>query len=203
MVNIKNIIFGLAIMILTIFASVYGINALYERPQYDDFCTSIRPVALDKTGDSQVCPAVCVELYEIKNNECVFNECGSGCGADGVNTFDTKEQCDIVLSGKNCYDEYDAANRIYARNVFFIGIPLGIVIIVIGASLFSLESVGAGLMLGGAGTLVYGVGGYWQYADNLIKFIISIIGLAALISFAYWFNSKQKGFWSRFFKGKK
>ena len=202
MLNIKNLIFGIAIMILTIFVSVYGINTFYEKPEYDDFCSSVRAPVLEKGGD-QVCPAVCVELYEIKNNECSFNECGGGCGPDGLNSFDTLEQCEIVLNGKNCYDLYDDALEKYSKNVFLIAIPLGIIIIAIGASLFSLESVGAGLMLGGVGTLVYGVGGYWRYADNLLKFLISLVGLIAIIVFAYWFNSKKKGFWKRFFKGNK
>ncbi len=203
MFNIKNIIFGLAIMILTIFVSVYGINTLYERPEYDDFCSSARYPVVDKLDEQPICPAVCVELYEIENSACVFNECGSGCGPDGLNTFDTQAQCELVLDGKNCYDEYDVAMKEYSKNVFIIAIPLGVVIIAIGASLFALESVGAGLMLGGAGTLFYGAQEYWYYAENLIKFITSLVGLIALIVFAYWFNSEHKGFWKRFFSGKK
>jgi hypothetical protein len=40
-----------------------------------------------------ICPAVCVELWEIKEGECVFNKCGSGCGEDGVNSFLLEEDC--------------------------------------------------------------------------------------------------------------
>jgi len=66
-----------------------------------------------------------------------------------------------------------------------------------GASIYS-EGVA-----GGAGTLVYGAGGYWRYADNWLKFVLSLVGLVALIIFAYWFNKEKKGFWKKFFKGKK
>ena len=57
--------------------------------------------------------------------------------------------------------------------------------------LFSLESVGAGLMGGGIGTLIYGAGGYWEYAEDWIRFLSSVIGLVVLIWFAYWWNKKS------------
>ncbi|HJZ19301.1 MAG TPA: hypothetical protein VJ208_04295 [Candidatus Nanoarchaeia archaeon] len=205
MINIKNIIFGIAILILTMFVSIYGINTFYEQPEYDDFCTNVRypQPAFDKTAPNEIiCPAVCVEAYEIKNGQCVFNECGSGCGPDGVNSFDTLEQCGIVLDGKNCWELYDNALEKHSRNVFIIAVPLGILILAIGAYFFALEAVGVGLMAGGAGTLIYGSQAYWRFADNWIKFAISLVGLVALIAFAYWFN-KEKKFWKRFFKGKK
>lgn len=40
-----------------------------------------------------ICPAVCIELWEIDGGKCVFNECGSGCGEDGVNRFLNKDDC--------------------------------------------------------------------------------------------------------------
>jgi len=203
MINIKNIVFGIAIFILTMFVSIYGINTFYTSPEYKDFCSEGRPFPKLVDGEEQICPAVCVQMYEIKNSTCVLNTCGSGCGPDGINSFDTLAQCEIVLDGKNCYDLYDEANKVYSRNVFLIALPLGILIIALGAYLFSLEAVGVGLMAGGAGTLVYGSGGYWRYADNWLKFVLSLVGLVSLIMFAYWFNKERKNFWKKFFKGKK
>jgi hypothetical protein len=43
--------------------------------------------------DYQICPDVCVEMWQISQNECFFNECGSGCGPDNITTFETKEEC--------------------------------------------------------------------------------------------------------------
>jgi len=202
MINFKNIIFGIAITILTMFVTIYGINTFYSEPEYSDFCSDVRvPRIID--GEERICPAVCVAMYELKNNECIFNQCGSGCGPDGLNSFETLEQCEIILDGKNCYDLYDDAREEYSKKVFFIALPLGILIIFLGAYLFSLEAVGAGLMGGGIGTLIYGAGGYWRYADNWLKFVLSLVGLIALIVFAYWFNKEKKSFWKRFFKGRR
>jgi PGF-pre-PGF domain-containing protein len=56
----------------------------------------------------QACPAVCVPMWSVKENECVFMECGSGCGADGISTFKTEEECkarlvrQCVQSGTAC-----------------------------------------------------------------------------------------------------
>lgn len=200
MINVKNLVFGVAIFILTMFVAIYGISTFYSNPEYDDYCSQGRPYpVIDKNNDTQFCPSVCVGMYEIEGSECVFNECGSGCGPDGINSFDTLQQCEIVLSGQNCYELYDNAQEAYSRNVFMIAVPIGILIIAIGAYLFSLEAVGVGLMAGGAGTLVYGAGGYWRYADEWLKFVVSLIGLVALIWFAYWFNKEKKSFWKNFF----
>ena len=50
-------------------------------------------------NDYQVCAAVCIPLWEIKNNACVFNSCGSGCGPDGITRFGTKNECELELYG--------------------------------------------------------------------------------------------------------
>ena len=36
-----------------------------------------------------ICPAVCVFMYEIYGDKCVFDECGSRCGPNGITTFET------------------------------------------------------------------------------------------------------------------
>lgn len=189
--SVKNYVIGIAILILTIAVVINGVNLFYgDNPDYNDYCSNVRyPVAKPLNNES-VCPAVCVELYEIQGGECVFNECGSGCGADGVVGFETQKQCEIVLSGETCYDAYDDAREDYAKNLFFITLILGILVIVIGALVFGLESVGAGLMAGGVGVILWGIVSFWSFADNWIKFVLSLIGLVALIYLAYYFNER-------------
>jgi len=52
---------------------------------------------ITETTIPRLCPAVCIPLWEIKNNQCVFNDCGSGCGADNIKSFDTEEACKAKL----------------------------------------------------------------------------------------------------------
>lgn len=125
----------------------------------------------------------------------------------GINTFYEKPRyenyCDIekpVIQGDNstqekmqkCWKDYENARKEYSKWIFIISIPLSILIMIIGIFLFNLESVGAGLMAGSVGTLIYGIGGYWEYGENWFRFIVSLIGLIALIFIAYWFNKKFK-----------
>jgi hypothetical protein len=194
MVNVKNIIIGLAIFILTMFVVIYGVYSFYPQPQYEDYCSDLRfPFPMDKGENDSVCPAVCVELYEINEQGiCEFNECGSGCGADGISRFQTYEQCQIVADGKTCYDEYDKASEQWSKVVFFIALPLGIILLAVGVFAFGLETVGAGLALGGVGIIIWGVGGYWRYSENLLKFLLSLVGLVIVIWLAYYFNKKSE-----------
>lgn len=95
--------------------------------------------------------------------------------------------CDIDYS---CRQDYEADREKYSRNIFMIAVPLGILVIVLGAVIFGLEAVGAGLMGGGVGIVLYGVGGFWSFAEDWLKFALSLLGLVVIIWFAYRFNGK-------------
>ena len=190
--NIKGIVLGIAIIILTVFVTFYGINAVFPKPMYEKFCDSYITKPYPEPRD--VCPAVCVPAYEIVKDKCVYDECGSGCGPDGAYTFETLEQCEQGVYDLQCYQRYDDALRERAKKVFFLALPLGILIIALGAFAFGLEHVGAGLMGGGVGTLIYGSGAYWPYTENWLRFVLSLVGLAVLIWLAYFLNKRfEKG----------
>lgn len=193
--SFKSYVIGIAILILTMAVIINGINVFYgDSPNYSDFCSDARFPA-KVLGNDTVCPTVCVELYEVdeETNRCILNNCGSGCGADGVTSFETLKQCEIILSGQTCYDAYEQAQENYSKDLFFITLALGVFIIVIGTLVFGLESVGAGLMAGGVGIILWGITGFWRFADDWLRFILSLIGLVVLIWLAYYFNSKVSG----------
>ena len=170
--NVKNLVLGIAILIVTISVVVYGINTFYEKPEYTDFCGEYQTQEVIETQAQ--CEAIGGQWnsYDAPKNE-------------------IQGYCDRDYT---CRQEYDDAREIYSRNVFIIAIPLGIIIIVIGALAFHLDAVGAGLMAGGVGTIIYGVGGFWQFAQDWLKFLISLVGLVALIWLSYYFNKKFKKF---------
>ena len=189
--NIKNLVIGIAIIILTALAIGYGIVMFYDAPEYEDFCIEEIRVPTARVAVETVCPSVCIEMYDLEENECDFDECGSGCGADGITTFETLEECNTALFEKGCYDEYDLAREIYQRNIFLIALPIGIALIIVGIAVFGLEVVGAGLAGGGIIIILWGITGYWRYGSDLLKFSLSLIGLVAVIWLAYWFNKKK------------
>jgi len=169
--SLKNVVIGIAIIILTIFVAVYGINTFYSSPEYEDFCDEIKPVKI--INDSEKC-------MEIGGKWNVYESLRPA-------EVDTKGYCDVDF---NCREEYDLAREVYSRNLFLITLPLGIIIIVLGTLMFKLEAVGAGLMGGGVGIVLWGVGGFWNFADDWLKFLLSLVGLLILIWLAYYFNRK-------------
>jgi len=172
MVSIKNFAFGFAIFLLTMFVGIYGINTFYGKgPSYEDFCP----------------------MYLGNETSCV-NAGGTWMGS-GTEVFEGKptpvgNYCNYDYT--SCQKRADDASEKYWRIVFFITLPLGILIIAIGALVFGLEFVGAGLMFGGVGIIIYGVGGFWRFAQDWLKFTLSAIGLIIVIYLGYWFNRKMK-----------
>ena len=177
--KIKNVVMGIGIIILTIFVVVYGFSTFYSRVEYSDYCPEYK-VGLDYNE------TICLAEGGVWYPE------GIVWGEDGGATRVAKtERCDLGDIRETCNKEYREAREKRAKIIFVIAIPLAILIIALGAMLFSLESVGAGLMGGGIGTLIYGAGGYWEYAEDWIRFLSSVIGLVVLIWFAYWWNKKS------------
>lgn len=170
--KIKEIVFGIAIIILTIFVTFYGINTLFPKPDYFDFCPQIQT---QEFIDNQ---ARCIEVGG------QWTEDSYARPVDGKNITG---YCDRDFT---CRQEHEDAMKMRSRNVFFVALPLGVIVIALGAFLFGLEAVGAGLMGGGIGTLIYGSGAYWPYTENWIRFLISLAGLVFLVWLAYYFNKK-------------
>lgn len=52
-----------------------------------------QPIYKNYEDNRQVCPAVCVPMWKIQGDRCVYDECGSGCGPNNKTTFDTKQEC--------------------------------------------------------------------------------------------------------------
>jgi len=168
--NIKNIVMGFAIFILTLSVGIYGISTLYGKgPEYNTYCPSVNTFQQCTDANGKW-----INYSNIENNPKIAN------GENGYCEYD------YML----CQKKYDDANRIYERTVFFIALPLGIIIIAAGALIFGLASVGGGLMFGGVGIILYGVGSFWQYADDWLKFVLSLVGLIIVISLAYYANNK-------------
>lgn len=169
--DLKSVAIGIAIIILTSFVTVYGIALLYSEPEYEDYCSQIKTTEIIETEQR------CLEIGGQWNGNADYPK------ETGINGY-----CDRDFT---CRQEYETAMKEHYKKVFYVALPIGIIIIVIGAVFFGLESVGAGLMGGGIFTLIYGAGGYWQYAQNLVKFLLSLAGLIAIIYFAYWFNKRN------------
>ena len=175
--SLKNNIMMIAIIILTIFVVVYGVNILYDKPERVDFCGEFKTAEIIDTPES---------CEEIGGNWAPYV---SPRAVEGIEGY-----CDRDFT---CRQEYDDARETYSRNIFLIALPVGIAIIALGALSFGLEFVGAGIMGGGVGCVLWGVGGFWEFADVWLTFILSLIGLVVVICLANYVNKRIEG------KGKK
>ena len=170
--NLKEVILGIAVLVLTIFVTTYGVNTFFSEPQYDDFC----PPSLWNDGKI-LNETECFEMggkWTAQDIECIRAPCPQG-------------YCD---QDYGCREGYELSLERYHMNVFLIAVPLGILLIILGAYLFSLEAVSLGIMAGGVGTILRGVGGYWRYSEDWVRFLISLLGLVILIYFMYKFREK-------------
>jgi len=171
--RVKDFALTVAIGVLTIFVTFYGINTVWPSNNYEDFCS------YEKTARIYENQTQCEDAegrWTPQQIECIKAPCPQG-------------YCDTYFE---CSQQYEDAQTARARNVFLVALPLGILIIALGAFAFGLEPVGAGLMLGGIGTLIYGSGAYWRYTENWARFLMSLVGLVILVWATYWFNRKGK-----------
>ena len=171
MASIKNFVFGVAIFLLTMFVGIYGINTFYDKaPQYSDFCNDTK-----------------MNVYVNNSADCV-NLGGDWIAYQGIEKPTPEGYCDFY---SKCGQQLTDAESKYFKTVFLIALPLAIVIIALGSIIFGLEFVGGGLMFGGVGILIYGVGGFWRFADDWLKFTLSLVGLVVLIWVSYYVNKRM------------
>lgn len=169
--HVKNWVMAVAILILTLFVVIYGIDLAYPRVNYEEYCGEIPYRAINTSEECDNFNGKWIE----------FNSDAPKPSSEGY--------CDLSYY---CRQDYDVARESYSKNVFLISIVLGILIISLGAFLFNLEAVGIGLMAGGVGTLLFGVGNYWRYAGSWLRFVVSFIGLVALIGITYYLNNSRR-----------
>jgi hypothetical protein len=81
---------------------------------------------------------------------------------------------------------YEQEAAVHDRNVFLIALPLGVVFAAAGAFIQRRTSIfGAGLIVGGIGTMIFAVTPY--FLDDISKFIGIAVILAVLIFLGYRF----------------
>ena len=144
--NIKTILIGIGVIILTSFVVIYGFGTFYPEVKHEDFCP--QNLHLAETESS------CISMGGIWNS------------------FNYPEDTETTIKGlcdqpRSCWEDMNEAREARSKWIFIISIPLAILLIVIGALVFSLESVGAGLMGGAVVTLIYG---------GILSFIGSMFG---------------------------
>jgi hypothetical protein len=80
--------------------------------------------------------------------------------------------------------DHAAKTQAFTRVLAFVAAPLGIAAILGGAYLANVV-IGTGLILGGVITVAHGYWGYWNYAEDWLRFVALLVALIVLVFVGY------------------
>lgn len=163
-------VIGIAVL-LPLFVGLF-IDAVYESPDYNDFCKY-------KPETRPIMPPIedCSFDYGSDYEECINNE--------GMPRFDYGENnCQVYSECDYCSRDYNQANEVYNRNIFFILAPIGLAIVILGLYL-AVDYLGAGLMFAGLITLFYATARAFPDLSKLIRAIVILIELLIIMWIGY------------------
>lgn len=95
------------------------------------------------------------------------------------------EEQERLEAEKNRLDEQrQTAEKRWSQTHFFAGVPIGILVILLG-SLIRVQAVGGGLMLGGIFTFTEGCVWYWGDLEPVGRFLVLLAAFAVLLWIGY------------------
>ncbi|MBU2496896.1 MAG: hypothetical protein KJ767_02460 [Nanoarchaeota archaeon] len=182
MASAKNIILIIAIIIIFTLFSVYGIQLFYKEPMYEDYCKeSYYPKTTPvRMTEQYTCPAT-PEL------DAMIDNC-YGSGNAMVNYTYDEYGCLVDFDCSTCNKDYNDAREKWAKNYFIVAVIVGLIAIAVGALLFSLDVVGAGLMGGGALLILVSSMRAWTALGDVVRFVLLGVALVVLIYIAIRLN---------------
>ena len=167
-----SLIIGI-VVVLNLFFN-YALSLVYKNPTYEAFC----PISqVNKVVDTQ--------------NACVlqggqWNENIPSLVNGPVSTIKGQNvpvgYCNLQFT---CQNNYNAAQKVYDRNVFITLVILGALCVALSSFLGGNVVISIALSLAGVLSFIIASMRYWSSADDLIKVIILAIALAILIWVAF------------------
>ena len=168
----RSRILTLGIAIVFVMFIGYAISTIYPEPSQEDFCG---PISERVIIDSE---AACLESGG-SWRPTQFN--GGKLPSPDDPEFGVEGYCTNYYS---CDGEFQDARSEYNRNIFFISLAIGLLVIV-GAIFLAVESVSAGFMGGGILLIFYGTLRYWGDLSDIWRTIMLGFALAVLVFIGY------------------
>jgi uncharacterized membrane protein len=177
--NIKNLLLGIVISVIFVMFFVYGTKLVYDEPEYDDYCNY-----------SYYYPEKIVNCSFNSELQKEMQECANQRGTPRYE-YDSNG-CEESLTCDLCSLEYEEANKGYAKNLFLISLIIGIIVIAVSVIFIKVSAVSGGLMLGSLFFIIYGTARYWEFMEDVLRFVILGLALFILIWLAYYIARKDK-----------
>ena len=174
MADLKQIAVASAVAILFAVFVIVLIDAVYERPEYSDYCERFdTPVKIIQSED-----VGCDYEYGEEYQQCERADGGTArfkYNESGCRVFD---ECDF------CNKEYEEVRKVYTRNVFLIAGLIGVAAIFAG-TLWKIEFLASGIMFGGIILLFYATVIHFSNADKILRVIIIFVELLLVLWIGY------------------
>lgn len=178
MFDYKKFAMVLGIMILLpLFLGLF-VDAVYEEPKYEDYCNESQYLYMEKPMPSPPTVNCSYDYYSTPEAQSCSYDRGLPrfkYNASGCQVYDF---CDY------CNKNYQDAQELYNRNLFFLLAPLGFIAVIIGIY-FLIDYMGAGLMLGGLITIFYATMRYFSDMSKLMRALIILAELILIIWIGY------------------
>jgi len=168
------------IVLLPLFLGLF-VDAVYQEPKYNDFCNDTQymyPVKPAMPAGNSGSPAVnCTYQMDVNQSKCYsdggqprFNYTANGC--------ETFNFCDF------CNKDYSNSQQMYNRNIFFILMPIGLLIVILGIYL-TIDYIGAGLMFAGLITMFYATIRYFSDMSKVLRAVVVLVELLIILWIGY------------------
>ncbi len=194
MINVKNIVLGLGIVIVFALVLWQGIEAFYPSPQYDDFCKAGRFDPYYPTKPMAVGEPNCTFSRELQDKQ---NQCYADKGQP-VFEYDDKGCTIAIKTCDYCQRDFDKALDNYSKVVFVIAIIVGLITLIIGYGFLSVEPVGSALIGSGIWAIFWGAAINWRNFSSVWRFLLLFVALVVIITFALRLNRPgKKNVWQK------
>ncbi len=165
------LILGIIIVLNLFFA--YALKVIYNAPEWDEYCQKEQVEKRIDTEES------CLEVGGAwKENDKTYEAMRYDPVAEQAILEKTNGWCDRHYE---CRLNYEEDRESYEKNVFMTLVALGVISIIVGFFMASIELVSMALSLGGVLTFIVASIRYWEFAGEYLQVGILALALAVLI----------------------
>lgn len=153
-------------------------QAVYTEPKYEDYCNNSYYDVPLKPADN------CSYNYGQGYADCL-NQRGQPdfkYDNDGCQVFDKCNFCNL---------EFEKNREVYNRNVFFMLMPLGLLIVILGIFL-TVDYLGAGFMFSGLIVMFYSTLRYFSDMSKILRALVILVELLIILWIGYKKIDKKK-----------
>jgi hypothetical protein len=184
----KNIVLGFGILIVFALVLWQGIEAFYPTPLYENFC-----------NNSQYSTPYPLKEIPTVDPNCTFSpqlqESTDKCSNSGGFTVYNYDEKGCTISIKycdTCNKQFTEAEKAHAIVVFWIAIIIGIIVLLVGYSVLSIEPVGSALIASSIWAIFYGTVVNWRNITSIYRFVLLFIALVIIIVIAIKLNTQKE-----------